>query len=307
LSDVTSSRSFWYGTREYFSITGTHDIYPRICTDNLIYDVFYVYLTYSAYAIDYYAAMFTRSLDYGETYAEPQNITGAAETSSFVTRPDIAYGTAGLFVAFEKLGWSGSAWATQVWVARSTNYGSSWNTPVQLTTSDDGAWHPSVAAAVGVSTVMVAYTLSVCDQTDIFCAYSTNGGTSYAPSSPLPREWDNEKSVALTVSDSGGRYHAAWWCAYDILYSYTDATSPLPWAKATLVNEANWASSVYSRPAICVNPTAPLVEEPRVAWTDYRGTHYDIYFDKPVPAPPPPPPLPKVPIPSLILLLLGDP
>jgi hypothetical protein len=129
LSDVTSSRSFWYGTREYFSITGTHDIYPRICTDNLIYDVFYVYLTYSAYAIDYYAAMFTRSLDYGETYAEPQNITGAAETSSFVTRPDIAYGTAGLFVAFEKLGWSGSAWATQVWVARSTNYGSSWNTP----------------------------------------------------------------------------------------------------------------------------------------------------------------------------------
>jgi hypothetical protein len=127
--------------------------------------------------------------------------------------------------------------------------------------------------------VMVAYTQSFASQTDIFCVYSTNSGVSYTPSSALPRTFDNEKSVALSVSDSGGRYHAAFWRAYDIEYTYTDATSPLPWAPATLVNEANWASSVYSRPAICVNPTKPLAQEACVAWTDYRGTYYDVYFD----------------------------
>jgi hypothetical protein len=260
-------------------ITGTPDIHPRICTDNLIYDVFYVYVTYSVYAIDYYATMFTRSLDYGLTYSAPVDITGGSESSTFASRPDIAYGTAGLFVTFEKPGWSGSAWMTEVWATRSTNYGGSWNAPVQLTTAEDGTWHPSVAAAIGVSTVMVAYTGSIASQTDIYCVFSTNGGTSFSAESPLPRTFDNEKSVALSVSDSGGRYHAAFWRAYDIEYTYTDATSPLPWAPTTLVNEANWASSVYSRPAICVNPTKPLGQEACVAWTDYRGAFYDVYFD----------------------------
>ncbi len=269
----------WAAVTAASGITGTSDIYPRICTDYLMYNVFYVYVTYSVYAIDYYATMFTHSEDYGVNYSTPQDITGGSESSTFASRPDITYGAAGLFVAFEKPGWSGSAWKTQVWVTRSTNYGNSWNAPVQLTTAEDGAWHPSVAAAVGVSTVMVAYTQSFASQTDIFCAYSTNGGTSYTPSSALPRTFDNEKSVALSVSDNGGRYHAAFWRAYDIEYTYTDATSPLPWAPVTLVNEINWASSTYSRPAICVNPTKPLAQEACVAWTDYRGDFYDVYFD----------------------------
>lgn len=260
-------------------IAGTADIYPRVCTDDLVYEVYYVYVTYSVNAIDYYPVMFARSLDYGLTYTAPQNITGGSEMSSFATRPDIAYGTAGLFVAFEKPGWTGSAWETQAWVTRSTNFGSSWDIPIQLTTAEDGAWHPSVAAAVGVPTVMVAYTQPFASQTDIFCAYSTNGGTSFSSSSPLPRTFDNEKSVALSVSDSGGRYHAAFWRAYDIQYTYTDATSPLPWAPAVLVNEENWASSTYSRPAVCVNPTKPPGQEACVAWTDYRGPFYDVYFD----------------------------
>ncbi|MBU0740824.1 hypothetical protein KKG45_05665 [bacterium] len=269
----------WTSVTAASGITGTPDIHPRICTDNPIYDVFYVYVTYSVYAVDYYATMFTRSLDYGLTYSAPVDITGGSDSSTFASRPDIAYGTAGLFVAFEKPGWTGSAWKTEVWASRSTNYGGSWNAPVQLTTAEDGTWHPSVAAAIGVSTVMVAYTGSVVSQTDIYCVYSTDGGTSFGAESPLPRTFDNEKSVALSVSDSGGRYHAAFWRAYDIEYTYTDATSPLPWAPTTLVNEANWASSVYSRPAICVNPTRSLEEEACVAWADYRGSFYDVYFD----------------------------
>jgi|GEM_PF-5771612 len=269
----------WDAVTAASGITGTESIYPRICTDNLAYSVYYVYVTYAVNAVDYYPAMFTRSVDYGETYETPQNITGGAQNSSFVTRPDIAYGSAGLFVAFEKMGWTGSVWETQVWVTRSTNFGFSWTTMDQLTTSDDSAWHPSVAAAIGADTVMVAYTKSDGSQSDIFCSYSTDGGDSYSANYPLPRTFDNEKSVALTVSDSTGRYHAAYWRNYDVQYTYTDATSPLPWASATLVNEANWASGLYTRPAICVNPTKPSAYEACVAWTDLRGTYYDVYFD----------------------------
>ena len=260
-------------------ITGTPDIYPRVCTDNLIYDYYFIYVTYAVYGIDYYPVMFASSQDFGLTYSVPQDITGGSESSSFVPRPDIAYGTAGMFVAFEKPGWSGSAWETEVWVTRSRDYGGTWNTPMQLTTAEGGAWQPSIAAAVDVSTVMVAYTRYFASQTDVYCAYSTAGGDSYSAEAPLPRTFDNEKSVALSVSDSGGRYHAVFWRAYDVEYTYTDATSPLPWAPTTTVNEANWASSTYSRPAICVNPTKPLGQEACVAWTDYRGTYYDVYFD----------------------------
>ncbi|MBX3396596.1 MAG: exo-alpha-sialidase [Phycisphaerae bacterium] len=277
--DPSNPSGTWTPVTAATGITGTPDIYPRICTDTLIYDVFYVYVTYSVNAVDYYAVKFTRSLDYGLTYSAPQDITGGAESSSFMSRPDIAYGSAGLFVAFEKAGWTGSAWKTQVWVTRSTNYGGTWSAPIQLTTAEDGAWHPSVAAAVGVSTVMIAFTQPFASQTDIFCAYSTNGGTSFSSGGPLPRTFDDEKTVALSVSDSGGLYHAAFWRAYNIEYTSTDATSPLPWAPVALVNEANWASSAYSRPAICINPTKPKAQEACVAWTDYRGSFYDVYFD----------------------------
>lgn len=269
----------WDPTTAATDITGSPDIYPRVCTDNLIYDYYYVYVTYAVNAVDFYAVKFTRSLDYGQTYSAPQDITGGSESSTFAARPDITYGTAGLFVAFEKPGWSGSSWKTQVWVTRSTNYGASWNIPMQLTSAEDGAWHPSIAAAIGMSTVMAAYTQPFASQTDIFCAYSTDSGDTYSASTPLPRTFDNEKSVALTVSDSGGRYHAAFWRAYDIEYTSTDAASPLPWTTVDLVNEANWASSTYSRPAICVNATKLPAQEACVAWTDFRGSFYDVYFD----------------------------
>ena len=162
----------WDAATAAQGIVATPDIYPRVCTDNLEWpEEYYIYVTYTVNAIDYYPVMFTHSIDYGLTYSVPLNITGGAENSQFLTRPDIAYGTAGLFVAFEKLGWTGSSWETQVWVTRSTDYGGSWTTPVQLTTADDGAWHPSVAVAVDVSTVMVAFTRSYASQTDIYCVY----------------------------------------------------------------------------------------------------------------------------------------
>ena len=260
-------------------ITGTSDVRPRITTDNLLYDFYYVYITYSVNAVDYYPVFFTRSTDFGETFSTPVNITGGASNSSFETRPDIAYGTSGLFVAFEKLGSDGVELETQVWVTRSTNFGGAWDTPIQVTTAEDGAFHPSIAVANGDDTVVVGFTYWFASQTDIFYVYSTDGGDGYSSPYPLPRTFDSEKAVALSVSDSGGRYHAAFWRDYDIEYTWAAVGSPYSWAPTTTVNDNNAASSIYSRPAICVNPTKPETNEACIAWTDFRGTWYDIYFD----------------------------
>jgi hypothetical protein len=107
------------------NMPGSEQVYPKICTDNLFYINYYIYVTYEDYGIDYYPVMFSRSTDEGLTYSTPANITGGSENSTWNTHPDIAFGTSGLFVAFEKPGWSGASWLTQPWVTESNDWGSS--------------------------------------------------------------------------------------------------------------------------------------------------------------------------------------
>lgn len=255
------------------------DIHPRVCTDNNLYDNFYVYVVYVANAIDYYPAMFSRSTDWGESFQAPINVTGGSESSTFIPRPDIAYGSGGLFIAFEKPGWTGSEWDTQVWVTRSGNYGVSWGAPLQLTTNNEGAWHPAVAAASGAQTVLVAYTYGFATDDDLRYAYSGDGGATYFYNQILPWTYDEERSISLGASASNGRFHAAWWRNYDIVYSSASVAPPLVWSPTMRVNEENYASSIYTRPAIYSDPMRPLADEACVAWTDFRDGSYVVYFD----------------------------
>lgn len=256
----------------------SHQIHPRICTDDIHFSSYYVYVTYAVNAIDYYATMFTRSIDDGLTYSTPVEITGGSDNTSFVPQPDITYGEAGLFIAFEKPGSSSAGVQAQVWVTKSDNFGSTWDTPQQLTSSLNGAQRPAITAGNADETVMVAYTYAYSSDTDVRCSYSTDGGATYSSGS-LPWTLGDEKGVALTASRSTGYFHAAYWRDHDILYTATDAASPGSWSATALVNEANWASSVYPRPTLCVHPERPTVSEACVAWTDLRGSFYDVYFD----------------------------
>jgi hypothetical protein len=80
------------------------DVYPRICTDNSLWQTYYIYVTWTDNYIDYYPALFSRSLDYGATWSAVTNLTGGSENSSWVTQPDNAFGTAGLFVCLREAG-----------------------------------------------------------------------------------------------------------------------------------------------------------------------------------------------------------
>ena len=259
-------------------------IYPEICTDYLDLSPYDVYVTYAVRSIDYSPVYFSRSSNYGQNWSTPQNVTGGSENTSYLPRPDIAYGSDNgnnnLFIAFVKPGWTGSSWDNQIWVTKSTNYGSSWDTPVQLTSSTKNVYHSRVAAAMNVDSAVVAYTREWSStDNDICYVYSTNGGATWSGQQELAASGDDEESVELSVSHSDGKFHAAFWRDCDIRYTSTDAGNPSSWAATIAVNEGNTATCV--RPAVSVNPTRPLDEEACVAWTDYRGTHLDVYFDAP--------------------------
>lgn len=264
-----------------FMATPNEHIHPEICTDNLLFDLYYVYVTYGSYAIDYYPAMFSRSTDYGLNWSTPQNVTGSAENSAWQTRPDIAYGSSGLFIAFEKLGWSGASWDNQVWVTKSSNFGSTWTTPDVVTTSSDEEYHPRVAVAVGHDTAVVAYTRdwNNSGDLDICYSYTTNGGTTWTKELWLPWSLQPEDAVELAVSNSASIYHAAYWRSNDIHYTFTDAAEPNSWSPTVVVNDTNQADGINRKPAVCVNPVKPMDTEACVAWGDTRGTTLDTYFD----------------------------
>jgi len=258
------------------------EIHPEIATDNVEYpNTPWLYVTYAVSSIDYYPVYFSRSTDRGATWSStPIEVTGGSENTSWATRPQIAYGQAGLFIAFVKPGWTGATWANQVWITQSTSFGSSWNTPVQLTELVNNEYHPVVAAAHGRNSVVVAYTKDYTSDTDVDYAYSTDGGTTWAAELALPWTLSNESSADLAVSNSLGRFHVAYWHEGDIWYTSADTASPNSWTSPSeTVNELNFASFNYPRPTIAVNPTQPLADEAAIAWTDYRSSNYDVYFD----------------------------
>jgi hypothetical protein len=268
----------WDFTTVASNIADTSAIYPRICSDVALFGAYYLYVTYTANYIDYYPALFSRSTDYGLTWSAAQNLTGGAENSQFPSRPDVAFGTAGLFVAFEKLGWDGSAWVTQVWITRSANYGSSWSTPVQFVESGE-SFHPSVAAAVDSNALVVGYTRDYGTDTDLHYAYSTDGGATYTAGYSLDWSYDDEDSADLAVSPSGGRFHAAYRHVNEIWYTSAAVATPTSWSSAIVVNDTGTASATYPLPGICTTPPGLPNYEACVAWTDFRNPFYDAYFD----------------------------
>lgn len=275
----TSTGGVFYTIASNIYMPSTEHIYPRICTDRLIFGSgYYVYVTYETHGVDSYGVFFARSTDFGGTWSTPVSVQGGSENSAWNPRPDIAYGTAGMFITFEKLGWTGSAWENAIWVTKSTNYGSSWSTPAKISGGSYPCFHPRVAAAIGIQSVLVAYTQDFGTDLDISSQASTNGGSTWAYSA-LPWTYGDEKEVELTVSQNQGRFHAAFWRGYDIHYTWTETLIPTLWASTVIVNEANWVSGVYSRPALCVSPNKAVAREACFAWTDYRGSYYDVYFD----------------------------
>jgi hypothetical protein len=283
---LVGSPSSWITVDGPFIMASTSDqVHPQIITDWVDWgDLYYVYVTYAKYAIDYYPVYSARTTDRGAIWSTPLNVTGGSENTGWPARPEIAYGFSGLFITFVKPGWNvGSSWSNQIWVTESSDDGVSFATPVQLTDWTNNVFHPAVAAAHGADSLVVAYTIDFGSNTDVAYNSSTDGGTTWGAIGPLPWTMDHESSVDLAVSNSGGHFHAAYkheaMVVDEIWYSSAAVADPTAWSSIVVVNGGNTASATYPRPTIATMPGLPSAGEAAIAWTDYRGAFYDAYFD----------------------------
>ncbi len=292
--DLIGGTYDWSTIAGPFIMNGTGDqVHPQIITDFVDWaDIYYVYLTYAVFAIDYYPVFSSRSTDRGSGWSTPLNVTGGSENTGWPARPEIAYGRpSGLFIAFVKPGWNGASWSRQIWVTKSVTFGASFTTPVQLTTLTQSVFHPSVAVAHGVNSVVVAYTFDFVSDMDVVFTSSTDGGTTWdVVVRPLPWTIDHESSVDLTVSNSGGNFHAAYkheataGGSDEIWYTSASTAAPTVWSSAQQINKGETASAVYPRPTITVIPGKPSGAEAAIAWADWRQPYppYDVYFESPI-------------------------
>lgn len=279
------------------SITWTvaaNELHPQITTDfpDWTSSVYY-YVTYAVPFIDYYPVFFARSIDRGDTWETPVNITGGSENTAFESRPEIAYSAHrnDVYVAFTKPGWTGTEWAPQIWVANNTSSGGSsyWQTPVQVSDSSLDEMNPSVAAAWDSDTVMVAWTRAYSGDNDVMYSYSTDGGAVWSLTYTMP-SWTfvDEDNVDLAVSQAAsGRFHVAYrhddpaiMSGGDIWYSWANVSSPGTWSSALDVDEGSYTSGLgyYPRPAICVDLSQAPEDEASILWTTWTPD-YRVFYD----------------------------
>jgi len=280
----------WTTVAGPFIMAGAADeVHPQITTDwSTFGDSYYMYLTWAAWAIDYYPVFSSRTTDRGVTWLASLNVTGGSENTAWATRPEIAFGSSGLFIAFVKPGWNGASWTNQIWVTESNNFGAAFSTPIQVTDTASNKFHPAVAAAYDVSSIVVAYTGDLGDL-DVRFVTSTDGGANWGGGGSFNGWTLNEESaVDLAVSNSGGQFHAAYHHELtaggdnQTWYSSMSTASPTTWSAPQVINDGNSASGLgfYPRPTITVNPAMPAAEEAAVAWADFRGGgNYEVYFD----------------------------
>jgi parallel beta-helix repeat protein len=286
--------SFWEAITVENNVLGVAN--PKIVTDTAEYSYWYAYVIYNTRGVDNWVIEHSRSTDSGASWSSPAIIAGyCGYPDDFYNasnaHPDIDFGGGRLYVAFDNYQSACTVMRRDIYIMNSTNYGSSWNPAVQLTSNDDDEFGPTIAAAKHDfidRTIVVAYTRykSADYNYDVYYAYTKNGGRYWTTNWYMTYTTDdNEKTPDLATSYEKGAIHLAYWHDYDIDYRIADYRHPehmyYSTSLVTSINENNWVSSVYSRPTIAANPNMPTSEEAAIAWTDYRGISYDIYFDSP--------------------------
>ena len=237
-----------------------------------------LYLSYECVA-DYNDRdlMFAKSTDHGNTWSI-QKLWGEGwplPDRNVYAQPSITNAEGYVYIAYK----AGADYDTpcEIRVERSTDFGNSWTRFMDVDGLPNGCNRPSIAAAHGCGTVIVAfeYAWSV-NNTDVYFSYSTDRGTNWEKGHPLFVDGlENEKSPSLAADGGGsnrtditGYFHSI--CKVGNYLKYSKAIDAVPnsWSAPTLLSE-KWVGKGVAIATQYRDRTSEF--HPCVAWTDERA------------------------------------
>jgi len=273
------------------NILGNDDRFPSITCEYQYGTADRQYISYEhVYSYDDRDVMFASSQNDGASWSL-NKLHGGWPDSNVHCQTSIAttHGSDGSDIIYVAYKWGADyATAYDIVIDISKDRGSNWAQKwVCDESSRDKNW-PSIAATHGGGTVVIAWHV-YWDSTflnDIQYAYSTDNGEYWSNSWLAMDSYVDEKTPAVVVdgqestsSEMYGRIHIAYW--RDTQISYWEAPFDAPWSwtpKERVSDPAAYASAVYTKPCITVCRSDDGSHLPVIAWTDYRGSSYDIYY-----------------------------
>jgi hypothetical protein len=244
-TDLTSPVTY------YIDDTTVYTTDPDITSDRPNYAAPYIYVVY--YKRTYvggtkpyqYDLMFTESRDGGPTWWTPSSLASFTSASSSVAHKcSINWGGV-LYLAYT------SAEDTSISVMKSTDWGSTWSTPVVLATGGSLPLSCVEVAAADATHAMVVYNRDFSTDRDVQYAFTLDG-SSWNTNNTLPYlsgTLYNDQMYGI-VTAYGGRYYAAY-ADYTTNYIITEdsaAATPLTWT--TPLNVKSGTNAVASAPLV---------------------------------------------------------
>ncbi len=267
---------------------------PRIMTDGDEYSGWYAYLVFNALGVDNWVIEFTRTTDYGATWATPTIVGGYCGYpgefyDATVARPDIEFGSGNLHIAFDNYPSPCTESQRNIYLLTSHNYGGTWDPVVEIAAHSNDEHDPAAAAVKSYpenTTMVVAYTRNYYDMDDdVWFAFTQDDGATWDTNNCIACATPEERNVNLATSDHTGYIHAAYWDEFNVNYAVADYTTPDTWTRHDSLSTTDTASDIDCRLALLNDPTAPAVEGAGIGWTDFRneGTAgLDIFYDSAV-------------------------
>jgi hypothetical protein len=148
---------------------------------------------------------FSRSTDNGSNWSTPIFITSASEDS---ITPDIAVDSAGnLNVVWTD--WRTGTYDSEIYFSRSTDSGTNWSTPVNISGTIGGTWTPAIAVDSSGNLYVVWWDLTDAHE-DICFSRSTDNGVSWSPYVNLSNTQIGESTYPAVAVDSAGNVNVVW-------------------------------------------------------------------------------------------------
>ena len=302
---------------QFYGVVGTVDeeINPHLVAEYGYGSGDWLYLSYeTGLNPSFRSVYFARSTNWGQTWT-----TSTIATWAFPTyiQSCITYAQGNLYIAYRE---SGPSYADTGWidVAYSTNFGSTWKYAYNASGVSADASQPSIAGArAGIwnqpTTLIIAYEYNTTSgDHDIYYTYSLDYGATWTGGSDVYHQiatstgYEEQPKLAVDGigtenTNVGGNYHLIYEInSLDDLYYTQLPYFDIPvyygghafwgyyfgWSTphGKITDTAAWVSANYRVPAITTYPRmvgGVNIWEPGVAWTDLRGTFYDIFYSTP--------------------------